>query len=148
VPMFYNGMEAGDTTESGAPALFEKMPIFWQIAERRPEFPRFYEQMIVLRRNSAALRRGDLTWLKNSDETKVLTFTRKSGNEEILVAINFSNQPFFGAVEISGNYDEITPNIGAPLPPDDDKMKAKSQAKAALPTISLEAFGFRIFKKK
>ena len=148
VPMFYNGMEAGDTTESGAPALFEKMPIFWQIAERRPEFPRFYEQMIVLRRNSAALRRGDLTWLKNSDETKVLTFTRKSGNEEILVAINFSNQPFFGAVELSGNYDEITPNIGAPLPPDDDKMKAKSQAKAALPTISLEAFGFRIFKKK
>ncbi len=68
--------------------------------------------------------------------------------EEILVAINFSNQPYFGAVEISGNYDEITPNIGASLPPDDDKMKAKSQAKAALPTISLEAFGFRIFKKK
>ena len=43
VPMFYNGMENGDTTESGAPALFEKLPIFWQIAERRPEFPRFYK---------------------------------------------------------------------------------------------------------
>jgi len=148
VPMFYNGMEAGDTTESGAPALFEKLPIFWQFAERRPEFPRFYKEMIALRRNSAALRRGDLMWLKNSDETRVLTFTRKSGSEEILVAINFSNQPFFGAVETNANYDEITPNTGSPLPPDDDKMKAKSQASAGLPTLSLEAFGFRIFKKK
>src|SRR6185295_2407096 len=34
-PMLYNGMEVGDTTESGAPALFEKLPIFWAIAERR-----------------------------------------------------------------------------------------------------------------
>jgi hypothetical protein len=32
-------MEAGDTTESGAPALFEKLPVFWQISERRPNFP-------------------------------------------------------------------------------------------------------------
>ena len=46
VPMLYNGMEVGDTTESGAPALFERLPIFWQIAERRPEFPRFYKQVI------------------------------------------------------------------------------------------------------
>ena len=37
VPMLYNGMEVGDTAESGAPALFEKLPVFWQIAERRPE---------------------------------------------------------------------------------------------------------------
>jgi cyclomaltodextrinase len=148
VPMFYNGMENGDTTESGAPALFEKLPIFWQIAERRPEFPRFYKEMIALRKNSMALRRGDLTWLKNSDESKVLTFMRRSGNEEILVAINLSNQPFFGAVELSGNYEEITPNTGAPLPPDDDKAKAKTQAKNGLPSLSLEAFGFRIFRKK
>ena len=28
VPMLYNGMEVGDTTESGAPALFEKLPVF------------------------------------------------------------------------------------------------------------------------
>jgi glycosidase len=52
VPMLYNGMEAGDTTESGAPALFEKLPVFWSIAERRPEFPRFYKQMAALRRAS------------------------------------------------------------------------------------------------
>lgn len=147
VPLVYNGMEAGDTTESGAPALFEKLPIFWQFSERRPEFPRFYKSMIKLRKNSVALRRGDLTWLKNSDEAKVLTFTRKSGNEEVLVAINLSNQPFFGAVETSGNYREISPDTGAPLPPDDDKAKTRTVSNAALPALSLEAYGFRIFKK-
>ncbi len=148
VPMFYNGMENGDTTESGYPALFEKMPIFWQTEVRRPEFPRFYKAMIELRKNSVALRRGDLTWLKNSDENRVLTFKRTSGNEEIVVAINLTNAPFFGSIETSGNFEEITPNIGQPLPPDDDKMKAKSPTNTGLPTLSLDSFGFRIFRRK
>ena len=138
VPMFYNGMEAGDTAESGAPALFEKLPIFWQIQERRPEFPQFYKGMIDLRKNSVALRRGDLTWLKNSDETKVLTFKRTSGKEEILIAINMSNEPFSGSVEASGNYEEITPRIG----------KADDKKSVALPSLSLNSFEFRIFRKR
>ena len=37
-PMLYHGMEVGVTTESGAPALFEKLPVFWQISERRAKF--------------------------------------------------------------------------------------------------------------
>ncbi len=147
VPLVYNGMEVGDTSESGAPALFEKIPIFWQIAERRPEFPRFYKEMIALRKNSVALRRGDLKWLKNSDEARVVTFTRTGGNEEILVAVNLSNQPFFGAVETNGNFVEITPDIGAPLPPDDDQIKTKSGASNSLPVLSLGSYSFRIFKK-
>ena len=98
VPMIYNGMEVGDTTESGAPALFEKLPIFWAIAERRKEFPQFYKQMMALRRGSTALRRGDLQWLRNSDESRVVTFVRRAGKERVLVAINFSSRPFVGAV--------------------------------------------------
>jgi cyclomaltodextrinase / maltogenic alpha-amylase / neopullulanase len=134
VPMFYNGMEVGDTAESGSPALFEKLPIFWQIAERRPEFPKFYKSMIDLRKNNVALRRGDLTWLKNSDENRVVTFTRKSGTEELLVAINMTSSPFFGSIEASGNFEDITPNV--------------ENKQVGLPAISLEGFGFRIFKKK
>jgi glycosidase len=134
VPLVYNGMEAGDTTESGAPALFEKLPVFWQFAERRPEFPKFYKAMIGLRKNSVALRRGDLRWLRNSDEARVLTFMRTSGAEEILVAVNMTNAPFFGTVEAAGNFDEITPNI-----------VVKS---VGLPGLSLDAFGYRIFRRK
>jgi cyclomaltodextrinase / maltogenic alpha-amylase / neopullulanase len=134
VPLIYNGMEAGDTTESGAPALFEKLPIFWQFQERRKEFPAFYKSMIELRKNSAALRRGSLEWLKNSDEARVLTFTRKSGAEEILAAINMTSQPFFGSVEAAGNFEEITPNA---------ERKA-----VGLPGLSLDSFGFRVFRRK
>jgi cyclomaltodextrinase len=143
VPMIYNGMEAGDSTESGAPALFEKMPIFWQFAERRPDFPIFYKGMIEMRKNSVALRRGDLSWLKNSDENRVLTFKRTSGGEEILVAINFSNQPFFGTVEAAGNFEEITP-----LAAIDNKMPAGNKTNVGLPALMLESFGYRIFRKK
>ncbi|MEP6850459.1 MAG: alpha-amylase family glycosyl hydrolase [Acidobacteriota bacterium] len=148
VPLVYNGMEVGDTAESGAPALFEKLPIFWQIAERRPEFPRFYKSMITLRKSSIALRRGDVRWIRNSDENRVLTFIRRSGNEEILIAINMSNQPFMGTIEVGGNYDELTPDIGAPLPPDDEKAKAKNRGEVALPALSLDGFGYRIFRKR
>ncbi len=105
VPLVYNGMEAGDTAESGAPALFEKLPIFWQFAERRPEFPLFYKEMIQLRKNSIALRRGDLTWLKNSDEAKILTFKRTSGNEEILGGNQYGEHSRFSA---RSKYQEIT----------------------------------------
>ena len=79
VPMIYNGMEVGDTTESGAPALFEKAPVYWQAAQRRPQFPPFYENIIALRKAHAALTLGDVRWLHNSDESRVLTFTRQSG---------------------------------------------------------------------
>lgn len=148
VPLVYNGMEVGDTTESGAPALFEKMPIFWQIAERRPEFPRFYKSMIALRRSSNALRRGDLVWVKNSDENRVLTFTRRSGSEELLVAINMFNSPFSGSVDVAGNFEDITPNLGQPLPPDDAKAKTSNATAAKIPRLRLDGFGFRIFKRK
>jgi cyclomaltodextrinase len=148
VPLVYNGMEVGDTVESGAPALFEKIPIFWPIAERRPEFPRFYNSMIALRKSSVALRRGNVTWLHNSDENRILTFSRRSSNEELLVAINMSNAPFFGSVEANGNFDETTPNIGNPLPPDDEKAKAAGKSMVGLPALRLDSFAFRIFRRR
>ncbi len=98
VPMIYNGMEVGDTTESGAPELFEKLPIFWAIGERRPEFRKFYKEMMALRRASKALRRGTLEWIRNSDESRVVSFVRRAEAEEVLVTINFSSTPFRGTV--------------------------------------------------
>jgi len=150
VPLLYNGMEVGDTTESGAPALFEKLPVFWPIAERRPEFPRFYQQMIALRRSSNALRRGSVQWLRNSDKSRVLSYIRRTADEEVLVAINFSNQPFVGSVATAAgsNFVEVTPNVRPPLPPDAPAPPpaAKKQA-VALPSLSLDAWGYRIFRR-
>jgi glycosidase len=143
VPLLYNGMEAGDTTESGAPALFERLPIFWQIIERRPQFPRIYREITNLRREHPALRRGDTTWLSNSDDTRVLTFLRRSPDEEVLVAINFSNRPFVGRVEAptGATFKDITPSIdGAPA---DASVKRAPPP----PNLSLDAWDFRIFRR-
>ena len=37
VPLLYNGMEVGDATESGDPALFEKLPILWSTQGPSPD---------------------------------------------------------------------------------------------------------------
>jgi len=149
VPLLYNGMEVGDTTESGAPALFEKLPVFWPIAERRPEFARFYRQMIALRHSSSALRRGSLEWVSNSNESRVVSYLRKAPNEEMLVVINLSNQPVFGSVEIAGGgFVDVTPDVGPPLPPDAPAPAGATRTRAvALPAVSLDAWGYRIFRR-
>ena len=136
VPLLYNGMEVGDTTESGAPALFEKLPVFWQIEERRPEFLKFYTQMIALRRAHSALQQGATEWVENSDPNRVLTFFRRGEGEEFLVTVNCSNRPFFGTIEASGQFEDVTPQMG------------RAVSAAALPVVSLDAWGFRIWKKR
>ncbi|MEO7964913.1 MAG: alpha-amylase family glycosyl hydrolase [Gemmatimonadaceae bacterium] len=134
IPLLYNGMEVGDVTESTDPALFEKMPVFWSIGRRRPEFAKFYAGIIPLRREHAVLRTGELRWIGNSDDARVVTFVRRDASEELLVAINFSNRPFAGTVEASGNFTEITPG--------GDAMRS-----VGLPALSLDAWGYRVFKR-
>ena len=150
VPLVYNGMEVGDTTESGAPALFEKLPIFWPIAERRPEFPRFYKQIMTLRRSSVALRRGSLEWLRNSDEARVVTYVRRTADEEVLVAVNLSNLPFSGSVELgkSGSFVDVTPDVNPPLPPDAPAPERAARKHAvSLPAVTLDGWGYRILRR-
>ncbi len=136
VPMLYNGMEVGDTTESGAPALFEKLPIFWQISERRPEFLSFYTQLIALRKAHPALQQGETDWVRNTDPARVLTYFRRGAREDLFVAINLSSQPFFGAAEVAaGVFEDVTP-----------RLDTTSRHKVALPVLSLDAWEFRIFR--
>ncbi|GAC1446874.1 MAG: alpha-amylase family glycosyl hydrolase [Pyrinomonadaceae bacterium] len=151
VPLVYNGMEAGDTAESGAPALFEKIPILWQIAERRPEFPKFYKQIIALRATHPALRRGEVEWLKNSDEAHVVTFARRDATEEIVVAINFSSQPFNGFVaeEMNAGFADVTPDVSMPLPPDApaSEIATRHKSRVLLPAFMLDAWSYKIYRR-
>jgi cyclomaltodextrinase / maltogenic alpha-amylase / neopullulanase len=137
VPLLYNGMEVGDTAESGAPALFEKLPIFWPIVERRRQFPEFYKHITALRREHSALRRGDLEWIRNSDEARVVSFVRRDQSEELLVAINMSNRPFAGTVDAANgsSFKDATPDA------------VSKNHVAALPSLTLDAYEFRIFRR-
>jgi glycosidase len=151
VPMLYNGMEVGDTTESGDPALFYKLPVFWPIEKRRPEFPRFYRQMIALRKSHPALTRGGLAWLRNSDESRVVTFARRDETEEMVVAVNFSNRPFDGTVEAppGAAFADVTPDTREPLKPGAAGAERAARARtAAPPALSLDPWGYRIFRRQ
>jgi glycosidase len=137
VPMLYNGMEVGDTTESGAPALFERLPIFWAIAERRPEFPKFYREIIALRRAHAALRQGETAWLENDEPDRIVTVLRRAPGEEFLVAVNVSNRPYRGRIRL----DKAEGFARMPLGP------AGPGAATALPALELDAWGFAVYRK-
>jgi glycosidase len=134
VPLLYNGMEVGDTTESTAPALFETLPVFWGISEKRPNYTRFYPEMIALRKAHPALQQGDTEWMSNSAPDRLLTYVRRDRNEEFLIAINTSNRPYVGVVPVSGRYEDMTPGV-------------ERKSAVTLPALSLNAWEFRIYRK-
>jgi cyclomaltodextrinase len=152
VPMLYNGMEVGDTTESGDPALFYRLPIFWPIVKRRPEFPRFYRQFIALRKAHTALTRGSVEWLANSASTRVVSFARRDDSEELAVVINFSNTPLGVTVVTPAGgapFTDITPDTREPLRADATEAERAARARSSsLPSFTLEAWGYRIFRRQ
>ncbi len=115
VPLLYNGMEVGDATESGDPALFDKLPIFWSPKER-PPLRRIYRDLIRLRKENAPLRSGRVLWLHNSNEGSLVSFKRAGEGTEFVVVINFSNRPLNGQVDVS-NGPDFKPVGIAGMPP-------------------------------
>ena len=136
VPLLYNGMEVGDATESGDPALFDKLPVFWEPRER-PPLSEIYQGLIQLRKKSAAFLNHEVEWLRNSDEASLVTFMRWDTNDEFVVVINFSNRPITGQVEVkNGGEFKPVPIAGMPAIPVND-----------FPQIHLGAFEWRIYHR-
>ena len=100
VPLIYNGEEVGNEK---ALSLFEKTEIDWQ---QNPTVRQFFKQLGTLRSSQVSLRRGDYTPLPNSDNQKVFSFLRRSGDDPVIVVINFSRQP----KEVSVSIPESVPN--------------------------------------
>ena len=149
VPMIYNGMEVSDPTESGAPALFENLRIWWQAGQMRPEFPRCYNFLIDFRTRQPALLHGATHWLHNSEEAHVVSYLRVAADEEFLVTINLSSSPFRGTVEASGTWDEVrVPAARRTHNTDQPDGPASEDSPSALPALSLDAFQFRFFHRR
>ncbi len=146
VPLLYNGMEVGDTTESTAPALFERVPIQWDMAERRPHVAAFYKSLASLRRAHPALTRGVVRWLSNDDEQRVLSYERVGGGESLVVVINLSSLPFAGIVDTdAGAFQDVTPDwqsSGKASPASRNARRA-----SALPAVFLAPWEFRVFSR-
>ncbi|MFM2081913.1 MAG: hypothetical protein RL380_604 [Verrucomicrobiota bacterium] len=124
VPLFYNGMEVGDAAESGDPALFEKLPIFWNPKER-PPLRAIYRDLLKLRKTHPAFRTDSVTWLKNSAPENVLTFTRDDDHEEFLIVINLSSRPQATTVELTAPEKFSPVKINGQQPPGLDTTTLK-----------------------
>ncbi len=137
VPLLYNGMEVGDATESGDPALFDKLTIFWH-PKGRPPLREIYRGLISLReRYAGCFCNNHVTWLRNSDANDVVTFMRADGTNEFIVAINFSNRPVSGQVALkNGGGFKPVPISGLVDPPAGE-----------LPQFRLNGFEWQIYHR-
>ena len=138
VPLLYNGMEVGDATESADPALFDKMNICWHPHQsERPQFRGIYHDLIQLRRQNAALRSDNVQWLGNTSEAALLTYLRADDKDEFLVAINFSNRPLEGKIELKDAAGFAPVKISG----------LQSSDNGALPSVHLNGFEWRIYHR-
>jgi glycosidase len=138
VPLIYNGMEAGDATESADPALFDKFTICWHPHQTdRPPFRGIYHDLIQLRKQNAAFRTHDVRWLHNSSESTLVTYVRADGKDEFLVAINFSNRPLQGTVDLQEAAGFAPVRIGG----------RPSSENSPLPALHLNGFEWRIYHR-
>ncbi len=137
VPLIYDGMEAGDTSESSDPALFEKLPVFWH-PKGREAFRETYRQLTALRHQHPALTAGTLQWLDNSAPQNVVSFLRRGAGEEIVTVVNFSNRPQSAAIHVeqAGAFALVLRSGAAGADPKD-----------TLPNVELGAFGWRIYRR-
>jgi cyclomaltodextrinase len=137
VPLFYNGMEVGDATESTDPALFEKMPVFWNPGGR-PPLRDIYRDVIKLRKQNAAFYNGDVIWIQNTAPSEIVSYLRQDSKDEFLVLINLSSRRVTGSVELTNPAAFEVVNIsGMPKPPVD----------TILPDFSLNGYGWHIYHR-
>ncbi|MBA3675462.1 MAG: DUF3459 domain-containing protein, partial [Chitinophagaceae bacterium] len=88
IPMIYSGQELPNYKRL---QFFDKDEIEWK---QEYELHNFYKTLLHLRKTSAALRGGDINTvtakIKTNHDDKIFVFTRKNGNDEVLVILNFS----------------------------------------------------------
>jgi glycosidase len=94
-PVIYYGTEVGlsqheDVMQHGR-AIHEeaRLPMLWGAGQDQDLFA-FYKDLISLRKNHSALRRGTRTTLFSDD--KLLVYRRSDQEENIVIALNISKQ--------------------------------------------------------
>ncbi|HND60429.1 MAG TPA: alpha-amylase family glycosyl hydrolase [Opitutaceae bacterium] len=136
LPLVYNGMEVGDTSESGDPALFEKLGVFWH-PKQREHFRATYREYFAFRRTHPAFAGTQVEWLENSASRDVVSFARADVTEELVVVVNLSNRPVTVSVKTPGpgRYQQALPQASKPADETD------------LTGLALGAFEWRIYRR-
>ena len=117
-PMIYYGTEAGMW---GADDPCDRMPMVWPEmtfdAQQADPLGRprqadsvgfdeglfnYYRAVIAMRRESAALRHGDIEFIAADDQANFLVFRRSDGKQSLLVGLNRGDTPFRWPISLEG----------------------------------------------
>jgi glycosidase len=103
IPLIYTGQELPNHKRL---KFFEKDAISWK---DETELHQFYKTLLGLHSNNKALRAdADCHVLGSNAQDRVLAFKRQESGQEVVVLLNFSDQPIVVDVEqIHGSYTEI-----------------------------------------
>lgn len=98
VPFIMMGQEFNERTLNTWTSLFEDYQLDWTCFDEM--MFRHYKSLIHLRTNHAALWNGELQFIHHSEEM-VLSYIRRSDNEELLIVVNLSGNPLIVSFEES-----------------------------------------------
>lgn len=92
MPFLYNGQEIADTARH---SIFGRSAIDWANGETPAGKARFAfcQTLCAMRRAERALTHGDVVWLDNDSPDSVLSFLRRTPDDEILSVLNLSARP-------------------------------------------------------
>ncbi|MBL7966192.1 MAG: alpha-glucosidase C-terminal domain-containing protein [Prolixibacteraceae bacterium] len=133
IPLIYSGQEAGLKKRL---LFFEKDTINWSNLEMQ----KFYQSLVSLKKNNAALWNGVAGGPKKFVETsapqQVMAFTREKDGNQVLAIFNLSAQPVEATIQLpqAGDYKEYFSGEG------------KTLEKGS--TIKLEQWGYQVFVRK
>ncbi|MBU1423024.1 MAG: alpha-glucosidase C-terminal domain-containing protein [Bacteroidetes bacterium] len=138
VPMIYTGEEVANDKKLG---LFEKVDVDWK---RPKEMQKIYSDLFKLRKESKALSRGEMFRVTNSDDKNVYAFMRVSGDEKIIVLLNFSKKEITTQVEIPVSLFDVKNIVTLNEVFTGMKMKL-SKKNADKFNITLKPYGYKVF---
>jgi len=91
VPLVYNGQEVADTARH---SIFGKSPIDWPNGDTPAGKARFAfcQKLCGMRNAERALTHGEVVWLDNDAPEAILSFLRRTDDEEVLAVVNLTGQ--------------------------------------------------------
>lgn len=112
IPFVYNAQEIGDPNPLSLNVIY---PIRWEPGrtatmkvgntviyrggyhgQNLPE----YRKLIGVRAANRVFAEGEQIWVGNSGEDRIVSYLRQLGDEEALIAVNLSNRPWKGTLEL------------------------------------------------
>jgi cyclomaltodextrinase / maltogenic alpha-amylase / neopullulanase len=143
IPFIYNGQEVNDPT---ATHWRGSAPIRWKdtgngadeksIEDTEAE----YTKLFALRASEPALTSGEVQWIDNTQPSSVLSFLRKSGNDQVIVILNLSNRAVHVTIDLPVMDYYAVENLLAP-------GKTWFSLYSGRVSADLDAFGYVVGKK-